>query len=96
MASHGAMKESAASEPARPRIPKKELQHIQMKQAENGGVIAEHHFTSYEHKPEPHVFGEGDGKGLAAHIEEHLGIKMPGRAKGTVAAPGDGEAREAD
>lgn len=88
MASHGAQKEMATSEPARPRVPKKELDRIELKEAENGGVIAEHHFTSYEHKPEPHVFGDGDGHKLAAHIEQHLGIKMPGRAKSGTAEMG--------
>ena len=79
MASHGAVKEMAASEPRAPKKPAKELEHIRLEEAENGGVIATHHFTAYEHKPEPHVFGDGEGRKLAAHIQEHLGIAMPGK-----------------
>lgn len=80
MASHGAAKEMAATERAAPKMPKKELEAIHLKEAENGGVTAEHHFTHYEHKPEVHVFSDGDGHKLAAHIEKHLGIKMPGKS----------------
>ena len=53
----------------------KVLEHIRLTPAENGGVVAEHHFTSYEHKPETNVFGENEGKELFAHLSEHLGIK---------------------
>lgn len=81
MASHGAMKEAAVTERAAPKMPKKELEHIRLEEAENGGVIATHHFTHYDHKPEPHVFGDGEGHKLAAHIQEHLGISMPGKSK---------------
>jgi hypothetical protein len=81
MASHGAMKEQAAMEPPRRAMPKKELEHIRLEEAENGGVIATHHFTHFDHKPEPHVFGDSEGHKLAAHIEKHLGISMPGKSK---------------
>jgi len=81
MASHGALKEVATQGPPVHRKPAKELSHIEMREAENGSVIAEHHFTAYEHKPEPHVFGDGEGHKLAAHIEHHLGISMPGKSK---------------
>lgn len=80
MASHGAMKEMAVTAPAPMRKPPKVLSHIEMREAENGGVIAEHHFTHYDHKPEAHVFGDGDGSKLATHIEKHLGIAMPGKS----------------
>lgn len=79
MPSYGATKTMPA-EPKQSKMPKKELAHVEMREAENGGVTAEHHFTSYEHKPEVHVFGSGDGHALAAHIEKHLGIKMPGKS----------------
>jgi hypothetical protein len=80
MASHGAIKEQAIAERMPAKKPAKELEHIRLEEAENGGVIATHHFTSYKHKPEPHVFGDGEGHKLAAHIEKHLGIKMPGKS----------------
>jgi len=94
MPSHGAMKEVAATAEPRQRKMPKELDHAEMKTAENGGVVIEHRFTHYEHKPETHAFGAGDGHALARHIEKHFGISMPGRAKGTVASPGSGEAKE--
>ena len=96
MASHGAMKEVAAEAPRTAKKPAKELMHGELKEAENGGVTMEHHFTSYEHKPELHVFGSDEGHKLAAHIEEHFGIKMPGRAEGTVAKPSGGEEGKED
>lgn len=70
MSSHGAMRDVAAKEykPA-----KKVLEGIMLKKAD-GGVIAEHHFTDYAHKPEPHVFASGEGAKLHAHLSEHLGI----------------------
>ena len=60
----------------RSKPPKKELEHIRLEEAENGGVIATHHFTSYEHKDEPHIFAEGQGEKMVAHLKEH-GM-MPG------------------
>lgn len=92
MPSHGAAKSIAADMPPAPRKMPKVLEHVQLTKAENGGVVAEHRFTHYEHKPETHVFAGGDGHKLAAHIEQHLGIKMPGRSTGTVASPAEGEA----
>jgi hypothetical protein len=94
MASHGAMKEAALVEPRAPKKMPKELEHIRLTPAENGGVSAEHHFTSYEHKPEMHVFAAGQHKELMAHLQKHLGMENPGRAKGTVASPASGEAGE--
>jgi hypothetical protein len=81
MASHGAMKEQAAAEPPRHKTPPKELEHIRLTPAENGGVSAEHHFTSFEHKPEMHVFAAGQHKELMAHLQKHLEMKMPGKAE---------------
>lgn len=83
MPSHGALKELAASEPPRRKIPPKELEHIRLTPAENGGVSAEHHFTSYEHKPEMHVFAAGQAKQLMAHLQQHLGMSVatPGKSK---------------
>ena len=96
MASHGAIKEQAATMPPSPKKMPKVLEHIQLMPAENGGVAAEHRFTHYEHKPEMHVFGANEGGKLMAHLQHHLGIKMPGRAEGTVASPASGEVKEND
>jgi len=61
-----------------PRM-KKELDHIRVSEAENGGHVAEHHFTHYEHSPETHVFAKGEKHPvmeghLFHHLAKHLGI----------------------
>jgi hypothetical protein len=91
---HGARVAEAATEaPSKVKMPKV-LQEMALRKGQTGGAVAEHMFTHYEHKPEVHVFGASDGAKLAAHIEQHLGLKMPGRAEGTIASPADGEAGE--
>jgi len=73
---HGGMNPRAE----KPKMPKKELEHIRVSEAENGGHIAEHHFTSYEHAPEQHVFSAMEGKqpviegSLLHHVAKHMGI----------------------
>lgn len=57
------------------KLPPKELSHIELKEAENGGHVATHHFTSYEHRPEENVFGEGDGAALVNHLIKAANIK---------------------
>ncbi len=59
------------------RKPKNVLEHIKLKKADNGGVVAEHSMTSFEGKQPVHAFGKDEGHLLAAHIEKHLGIAMP-------------------
>lgn len=61
---------------ARDRKPPKVLEDIRIKKGENGGHVVEHHFTSYEHKPEVYPFGAGQGKELAAHLDEHVGTSI--------------------
>ena len=70
MGSHGAMKEKAmmAHKPE-----KAVLMHIMLSPAENGGVVAEHRMSTFEGPEKKYVFGPKDGKGLAAHLGEHLG-----------------------
>ena len=103
MASHGAAKDFASVRPPAPRgesprafgkLPAKQLHHLEMRGGESGGVSVEHHFTNYEHKPEMHVFGDGDGHMLAAHIEKHLGIKMPGKSGADKNEPAEGDENE--
>jgi hypothetical protein len=62
---------------ARDRKPPKVLEDIRIKKGENGGHVIEHHFTSYEHKPEVYPFGAGQGKEAAAHLNEHMGMELP-------------------
>ncbi len=67
---------------SRTKKPKKELDHIRVAEAENGGHTAFHHHTDeYAHPPEgPHIFpahGENvpviEGH-LFHHLAKHLGI----------------------
>ena len=81
MASHGAMKEAATQEPPVARKPAKALMHMLLKKADNGGVVVEHRMNTFDGKEPVHAFGAEDGYKLAAHIEKHLGIKMPGKAE---------------
>lgn len=67
--------QTTAHEAVRDRTPKKEFSHLEVTPGKNGGVTVMHHFTSYEHKPEPHIFGESEGKEALAHIAKHAGIK---------------------
>lgn len=60
----------------RRKLPPKELDHIAIKQSENGGHVVTHHFTSYEHKPEEYVFAGGDGTKLVQHLKKAAGVKL--------------------
>lgn len=76
MASYGKAKETM---PVEPRAPKKELLEMRLRKAKNGGVVVEHQMTTYDGKPEIHAFGGDEGHKLAAHVEKHMGITMPGK-----------------
>ena len=56
---------------------KPQLEAIHLSKAENGGVIARHRMSEYTGKEPEHAFGAEEGHKLAAHIQEHLGMKMP-------------------
>ena len=60
--------------PKRSKKPAKVMENMRVMPAENGGVSVEHHFTHYDHKPEMHVFGKGEGKKFAAHMMQHAGM----------------------
>ena len=91
---------------ARPAKPKKELEHIRLSEAENGGHIAEHHFTSYEHPAEQHVFGEPEDGAVKpklpeGHILHHIAktLHIPHsviEAKEESAEKADAKGHEAD
>jgi hypothetical protein len=65
-----------------PKKPAKELDHIRVAEAENGGHTAYHHHTAeYEHPPEgPHIFPaqaepeQVQEGGLMHHLAKHLSI----------------------
>lgn len=67
---------------AKSKKPKKQLDHIRVASAENGGHTAYHHNKmDYEHPPEgPHIFPAGGEKhpviegSLFHHLAKHLGI----------------------
>lgn len=70
------MRETRTSAPRERKEPKV-LDYVQVKGAENGGATVEHHFTSYEHKPETHVFGKEDAKTMADHVSKAVGMDCP-------------------
>lgn len=55
--------------------PPKVLDHLRVMKADNGGHVVEHHFTSYAHEPEKHVFSKSEGSKTIAHITKHAQIK---------------------
>jgi hypothetical protein len=65
---------------AKPMKPPKELEHLRVSEAENGGHMVEHHFTSFEHPAEQNVFSPSEEevelpKGhILQHIAEHMHI----------------------
>jgi hypothetical protein len=62
---------------------------------ETGDYKVEHeHFPP--HAPQSFKFGAADHSSLAAHLEKHLAITIPGRAKGTIASPESGEVGKGD
>jgi hypothetical protein len=77
---HGGMNLRAAKERAPKNISKKEIDHLRVSEAENGGHLVEHHHTSYEHPPEQHVFGAHVEKvalpegHVLHHIAKHINI----------------------
>lgn len=64
-----------------PKKPKKEVDHVRVAEAKNGGHTAYHHHKAeYEHPPEgPHIFPKGEAHPvkeghLFHHLAKHLGI----------------------
>lgn len=80
------MAEMATAKGARKREAKKELHHMEIHKAENGGHMVQHHFHqdgARYHEPEQHVFGEGEGHAMLAHVAEHMGVEHePGEEEG--------------
>jgi len=66
---------------------KSKLTRMEIEPAENGGHTVTHHLKAMPshsskmgmgmqyHEPEKHVFGEGEGHEMLAHVANHLGIK---------------------
>ena len=56
---------------------KKMLRSIELRPSENGGIIAEHRFSS-NHPGEEHTFAAEEGHKLAAHLTKHMGMQISG------------------
>ncbi len=54
---------------------KKTLDHIRVREGEKGGHVVEHHFEGYEHSPETHPFGEGQGIDMLTHVAKVMKVK---------------------
>ena len=86
MATH-AVGEKSISGPVIRSKNRKQLDHMTIRKAENGGHAIEHHFGGFQHEPETHVFSKDEGQEAHEHIEKHMGMKM-------AELPDDGEADE--
>jgi len=73
VAGEGSMKSPVKREPKG-----RQIHHIEIKQAENGGHVVTHLFDNSGvgkyHMPEMHVFGPGEGDEALEHIAKHIGI----------------------
>ena len=56
---------------------KKEIDHIRVERAKNGGHVVTHHHRHFAHEPETHVFGPGEHEKLMSHLVKHLGLELP-------------------
>lgn len=75
----------------------KELHHLEVAPAENGGHIVTHHFKTgaggQYHEPEPHAFGQEEGPQAMEHIASAAGIKgEPSESEGEEMGQTDEEA----
>jgi len=56
----------------------KVLDHLRVKEAEDGGHTVEHHYAEdgmVFHKPKVHVFGKDEGAEMMAHVSKHANVK---------------------
>lgn len=71
------MAHHAYKEATTPSSRGKKLDHLRVREGESGGHVVEHHYADdgmVFHKPTSHVFGEGEGGDLLAHIAKHAHI----------------------
>ena len=71
------------------RKPPKELDHLRIREGEDGGHIIEHHFTSSEHEPEHHPFGKGQHAEVHKHIAKHMNLPLATEAEEREKEEGD-------
>jgi hypothetical protein len=77
------MKSDVTATTHKERKPKKVLSHLEIHEGEDGGHVVKHNFTHYEHAPEEHVFGKGEGPELLAHVAKHMNIPAGGESAGS-------------
>jgi hypothetical protein len=58
---------------------------VHMPEEEKGDVRVEHEYAA-PHGPASFKFGAAERDGLSAHLQQHLGIRMPGKAAGSESA----------
>jgi hypothetical protein len=73
--------------------PKKQLDHIRVSPAKNGGYMVEHHYKGgmgAYHQPDVYAFGKGPE--VSAHLNDHLGLtenrSINSKPKGYKSQPG--------
>lgn len=64
----------AVAESGKHKRAPKVLHHLEIHPQMGGGVRVEHHYSSYEHKMEPHEFEEHEGGKFHAHLTKHTGL----------------------
>lgn len=83
------MKSDVTASTHKERKPKKVLSHIEVHEGENGGHTVKHIHTSYEHPPEDHVFGAGQGGEMLAHVGKTMNVEDLGQQEGAPGSEGE-------
>src|ERR1039458_2498774 len=80
MSKESVLKEAASSLAGKPEEkPKKEIKHMHIHKAANGGHIIRHEHTHPEHHPDEEHTTKTDDQ-LADHVLQHMGTQNPGEA----------------
>ena len=76
--------EALSSKPKPEKAGPKEIREISIEKAKNGGHTVTHRFHNNGpgyHEAETHVFGEGQGKEMLAHVAKHMGVSKAEKAE---------------
>ena len=68
------------------KAPAKEISHITVKKAANGGHVITHHHTKPDDHPDEHHITKGDDE-MAQHMMTNMGQPNPGEAELDAAQP---------
>lgn len=74
------------------KMPKKMLDHMEIRPGVKGGATVEHVHTSMMHPNVVHVFGKNEGEKMSAHIMKHAKMAAPAASEGEPAEVEDAEA----